>query len=68
MTIVDTRKTDGTNTVTGLTDLYAVRLDIDGFHGATVTGNKIIKTYLPDFKQPGAVKKCEVELVGAVVL
>ena len=66
--IVDTRKPDGTNTVTGLTDLYAVRLGLDGFHGATVSGNKIIKTYLPDFAQPGAVKKGEVEMVGAVVL
>lgn len=66
--IVDTRKPNGTDAVTGLTDLYAVRLGLDGFHGATVTGNKIINTYLPDFKTPGAVKKGEVEMIAAVVL
>lgn len=54
--------------VTGLTDLYAVRLGLDGFHGATVTGDKIIRTYLPDFNAPGAVKTGEVEMVAAVVL
>ncbi len=56
------------NTVSGLTDLYAVRLGLDGFHGATVTGNRIIRTYLPDFTQPGAVKTGEVEMIAAVVL
>lgn len=54
--------------VPGLTDLYAVRLGLDAFHGATVTGNGIIRTYLPDFKQPGAVKTGEVEMIAAVVL
>jgi len=58
----------GENTIPGLTDLYAVRLGLDGFHGATVTGNRIIRTYLPDFTQPGAVKKGEVEMIAAVVL
>lgn len=53
---------------TGLTDLYAVSLGLDGFHGASPTGNKIIRTYLPDFNAPGAVKKGEVEMVAAVVL
>ncbi|WKV08192.1 hypothetical protein Q2T46_11705 [Thermoanaerobacterium sp. CMT5567-10] len=66
--IVDTRKPDGTNVITGLTDLYAVRLGLDGFHAATVTGNRVIRTYLPDFTQPGAVKKGEVEMIAAVVL
>ena len=66
--IVDTRKPNGSDIVTGLTDLYAVRLGQDGFHGVTVTGNKMINTYLPDFKTPGAVKKGEVEMVAAVAL
>lgn len=61
-------RTIGETAVSGLTDLYAVRLGLDGFHGATVTGNRIIRTYLPDFKQPGAVKTGEVEMVAAVVL
>lgn len=61
-------RTIGETAVSGLTDLYAVRLGLDGFHGATVTGNRIIRTYLPDFKQPGAVKTGEVEMIAAVVL
>ncbi|MDI6617891.1 MAG: phage capsid protein [Clostridiales bacterium] len=66
--IIDTRKPDGTTVVTGLTDLYAIRLGLDGFHAATVTGNRVIRTYLPDFTQPGAIKKGEVEMIAAVVL
>ncbi len=58
----------GETQIPGLTDLYAVRLGLDGFHGATVTGNRIIRTYLPDFTQPGAVKTGEVEMIAAVVL
>lgn len=67
-TVTIGERTIGENTVSGLTDLYAVRLGLDGFHGATVTGNRIIRTYLPDFTQPGAVKKGEVEMIAAVVL
>lgn len=54
---------------TGLTDIYAVKFDInDGFHAASVTGDNAIKQYLPDFSQPGAVKKGEVEMVAATIL
>lgn len=54
---------------TGLTDIYAVKFDVnDGFHGATLTGNAGIHTYLPDFERPGAVKEGEVEMTAAVVL
>lgn len=56
-------------TVTGLTDIYAVKFDIDkGFCGVTITGDKAIDTYLPDFETPGAVKTGEVEMVSAVAL
>lgn len=55
--------------VTGLTDIYAVKFDVnDGFHAATLTGDRVIHQYLPDFSQPGAVKKGEVEMVAAAVL
>lgn len=55
--------------VTGLTDIYAVKFAVeDGFHGITLDGSKGVKTYLPDFNTPGAVKKGEVELVAAVAL
>lgn len=54
---------------TGLTDIYAVKFDInDGFHGASLTGNGVLKQYLPDFNTPGAVKDGEVEMVAATVL
>jgi hypothetical protein len=53
---------------TGLTDLYAVSLGMDGFHGVSPTGNGVIKTFLPDFNAPGAVKSGEVEMVAAVAL
>lgn len=53
----------------GVTDIYAVKFDVNnGFHGATLTGNAGIHTYLPDFNQPGAVKEGEVEMVAACVL
>ncbi|SCX29605.1 hypothetical protein SAMN02910436_02488 [Ruminococcaceae bacterium P7] len=58
----------GNNTVTGLTDLYAVQFGLDSFHGASLSGGNIIDTYLPNFKDPGAVKKLEVEMIAAVVL
>lgn len=62
-------RTIGGSKVTGLTDIYAVKFDIDeGFHGASVDGDKVINAYLPDFKTPGAVKKGEVEMVAAPVL
>lgn len=54
---------------TGLTDIYAVKFDVnEGFHGATLTGNSGITQYLPDFNAPGAVKDGEVEMVAATVL
>ena len=67
---------DGTTTVptvgidadAGTTDLYAPVLGLDGFHGVSPAGGKIINTYLPDLSQPGAVKKVEVEMAAAVVL
>ena len=55
--------------VTGLTDIYAVKFDVnEGFHGVTLTGTSAISQYLPDFNAPGAVKKGEVEMVAAVAL
>lgn len=59
----------GGSSKTGLTDIYAVHFNVDdGFHGVTLNGDKGIKSYLPDFSTPGAVKKGEVEMVAAVAL
>ena len=54
--------------VTGLTDLYAVRFGLDGFHAVSPAGGKIISTTLPDFSTAGAVKSGDVEMVAATVL
>jgi hypothetical protein len=52
----------------GNTSLYAVRFGMDGFHGVSMAGQAPVKTWLPDFKTAGAVKKGEVEMVAAVAL
>lgn len=44
------------------TDLYAVRLGIDGFHAVSMAGQPLVQTWLPDFTTAGAVKTGEVEL------
>lgn len=49
-------------------DVYAVCIGLDGFHGISVNGDKIVKTYLPDMNESGAVKKGEVEFVAGVAL
>ena len=56
---------DGATTAapaTGLTDIYAYRVGLDGFHGVSTVGGQIVQTWLPDFATAGAVKKGEVEL------
>ena len=65
---------DGTNlnnvipTTEGATDLYAVKIGLDAFHGISPTGSKVIQSFMPDLNAPGAVKDGEVELVAGVVL
>lgn len=68
--IIETKtRTVASVSTTGLTDIYAVKFGVlDGFHGVTLTGSNGITSYLPDFNQPGAVKKGEVEMVGCVAL
>ena len=44
------------------TDVYAVRLGLDGFHGVSMAGAPLVNTWLPDFSVAGAVKTGEVEL------
>ncbi|MHB9909242.1 major capsid protein [Clostridium botulinum] len=62
------KRTVASTETDGLTDLFAANINLGGFHGVTVKGDKIIKTYLPDLNAPGAVKKGEVEMVAAVAL
>lgn len=58
---VETR-TVATVSEAGLTDLYAYRVGLNGFHGVSTVGGQLVQTWLPDFTTAGAVKKGEVEL------
>lgn len=69
ITFVDPGNKPGTNDpvipidgATGLSDLYAVRFALDGFHGVSTMGGQVVQTWLPDFSTSGAVKTGEVEL------
>ena len=55
-------------TTTGKTDIYAIKLGLDAFHGISPTGSKVINSFMPDLNAPGAVKDGEVELIAGVVL
>lgn len=46
----------------GLTDIYAVRFALDGFHGVSTMGGQLVKQWQPDFTSAGAVKTGEVEM------
>lgn len=62
---VETRDPDGAGVggpVTNLTDLYAVRFGLDGFHGVSTSGAPLVRSWLPDFTVAGAVKTGEVEM------
>lgn len=52
----------------GESAIYAVKLGLNAFHGISVDGKKMLRTYLPDLTAPGAVKKGEVEMLAAAVL
>ena len=54
--------------VEGTTSIYAVRLALDGVHGVSPEGSKLVKEYLPDMTLPGAVKTGEVEMVAAMAV
>lgn len=60
--------TAATAAALGKSDIYAVSLGLDGFHGISPTGTGVVQSYMPDMAQPGAVKTGEVELVAGVVL
>ncbi|MFE2043232.1 major capsid protein [Streptomyces sp. NPDC059477] len=62
-------RTVGGTAATGLTDLYAVRIGLDGFHAVATVGGQLVNTWLPDFSSAGAVKTGEVEMgpVGVVL-
>ena len=60
--VIATDSSDGTS------DIYAITLALDAFHGISPTGSKVVTSYMPDLDEPGAVKDGEVELIAGVVL
>lgn len=50
------------------TSIYAVKMDLSGFHGISPAGDKIIKTYQKDVTDTGVIIDGEVEAVMGVVL
>lgn len=55
-------------TSTNLTDLYAASFGLDALHGASVAGNPLVQTFMPDFSQAGAVKSGEIEMGPAAMV
>jgi hypothetical protein len=55
-------------TSNGKTSIYAVRLALDGVHGISPEGSKVVNQYLPNMTAPGAVKTGEVEMVAAMAI
>ncbi|TKR27139.1 phage major capsid protein [Cellulomonas hominis] len=61
-TIIPTEtRTVGGESVTGLTDIYAVQFGLRALHGVSVLG-PLLQTFRPDYTAPGAVKKGEMEM------
>ena len=74
-TIMDMGDKPGTSTpiiptdaTAGTTDMYFVRIGLDGVHGVTPDGQTAPATYLPNMAAPGAVKTGEVEMVAALAI
>ena len=44
------------------TDLYTVRLGLDGVHGVAMSDAPLVQSWMPDFERAGAVKTGEVEM------
>jgi hypothetical protein len=58
----------GNAAISGLSDLYAVRFGLDGFHGVSMAGQPLMRQWLPDFSTAGAVKTGEVEMGPVAVV
>lgn len=72
---IETRDPDGdTTSTTGLSDLYFVHLGLEGVHGATLMDgeqtlmNVYLDEFMPDYRQSGAVRTGEVEMVAALAV
>jgi len=66
---------NGTNSIdvvetdeNGITSIYGAKFGLNGLHGISPVGNKVVSSYMPKLDEPGAVKKGEVELLAGIVL
>jgi hypothetical protein len=72
--ILETGNRPGTNdpiiptAADGTTSAYFVRLGLDGVHAVSPSGMSPVDVYMPDWSAPGAVKRGEVEMLGAVAV
>ena len=60
-----TRDTDAGGSggnITSLSDIFAIRFGLDGFHGVSMAGRPLVQQWMPDFSTSGAVKTGEVEM------
>lgn len=60
--------TADSGTSTNLTDLFAASFGLDSLHGASVAGNPVVQTWMPDFSQAGAAKSGEIEMGPAAMV
>jgi hypothetical protein len=68
---IQARDADGAGaggSITGLTDLYAASFGMDALHGASLAGQPLVNTYMPDLTLPGAVKTGEIEMGPVAVV
>ena len=69
ITLMDIGDKPGTSdSIISTNDIYFVRIGLDGVHAVSPSGSGPVKTYLPNFSEPGAVKTGEVEMVAAMAL
>ena len=52
----------------GTTSLYSVCLGMDHIHGVSISGQAPLNIILPNFKDAGAVKRGEVEMIAAIAM
>lgn len=64
---IATRTVGGVST-TGLTDIYAMRIGLDGFHALAPSTGNLIKTYSPNLTEPGVTRKGELEMITGCAL
>lgn len=68
---IESRDVDGAGagtTITGLSDIYAIRFGMDSFHAVSCLGAPLVRTWLPDYSTEGAVKRGEAEMGPVAVV